>query len=169
MTRGAFSGASAQAGGDPSAIGSRSELAAALTRLRELTGLSVRDLARRVDSPVATIGGYFSGRHLPTVAQSAVFFRLMAACGVDDPDAQQQWWDAVSRVRRAGAARPASMQSPYRAWRASRFRTPPCSSAGNASPRTWWWPSGPWTGPPGAWSPSSVRPAPESPRSCARA
>jgi transcriptional regulator with XRE-family HTH domain len=113
MTRGAFSGPSAHAGGDPPAIGSRSELAAALTRLREQSGLSVRDLARRVESPVATIGGYFSGRHLPTPAQSAVFFRLLEACGVDDPDAQQQWWDAVSRVRRAGAARPASVRAPY--------------------------------------------------------
>jgi WD40 repeat protein len=113
MTRGAISGHSASAGGDPAAIGSRSELAFALTRLRELTGLSVRDLARRIDSPVATVGGYFSGRHLPTVAQSGVFSRLLEACGVTDPAEQQRWWDAVSRVRRAASARPASATPPY--------------------------------------------------------
>jgi len=113
MTRGAISGHSASAGDDPAAIGSRSELAFALTRLRELTGLSVRDLARRVDSPVATVGGYFSGRHLPTVAQSGVFRRLLEACGVTDPDEQQRWWDAVSRVRRAASARPATATAPY--------------------------------------------------------
>ncbi|WP_420120384.1 helix-turn-helix domain-containing protein, partial [Nakamurella sp.] len=113
MTKGAGSGGFAVPGGDPTSIGSRSELAAALTALRERTGLSVRDLARAVDSPVATVGGYVSGRHLPTVAQSAVFVRILAACGVTDPGAQQAWWDAVARVRRAGAPRPASAVSPY--------------------------------------------------------
>jgi hypothetical protein len=63
---------------------------------------------------VATVGGYFSGRHLPTVAQSAVFVRILEACGVADPTEQRAWWDAVARVRRAGAARPASAVPPYR-------------------------------------------------------
>ena len=58
MTKGAISGRfAAPEGEDPSAIDGRTELAAALTRLRERSGLSVRDLARRVDSPVATVGG----------------------------------------------------------------------------------------------------------------
>lgn len=113
MTKGALSGGSAVPEGDPGSIDSRVELAAALTALRERTGLSVRDLARAVDSPVATVGGYVSGRHLPTVAQSAVFVRILAACGVTDPVRQQAWWDAVARVRRAGAPRPASVVSPY--------------------------------------------------------
>lgn len=114
MTRGGLFGRSAVPGADPTTIGSRAELAAALTVLRERTGLSVRDLARTVDSPVATIGGYFSGRHLPTPAQSTVFVRLLQACGVTDTAEQQAWWDAVARVRRAGAARPASTNPPYR-------------------------------------------------------
>lgn len=113
MTKGALTGHSLMPGVDPSAIDSRADLAAALTGLRERTGLSVRDLARTVDSPVATVGGYFSGRHLPTVAQSAVFARILVACGVTDAAAQQAWWDAVARVRRAGASRPSSAVPPY--------------------------------------------------------
>ncbi|WP_395729632.1 helix-turn-helix domain-containing protein [Nakamurella sp.] len=115
MTKGAISGRfAAPEGEDPSAIDGRTELAAALTRLRERSGLSVRDLARRVDSPVATVGGYLSGRHLPTTAQSAVFLRMLAACGVTDDADRRAWWEAVARVRRAGAARPASAVPPYR-------------------------------------------------------
>ncbi len=112
MTRGAISGPSAHAGGDPSDIATRAELASALTRLRELSGLSVRDLARSVDSPVATVGGYFSGRHLPTASQSAVFLRMLHACGVTDPDEQQRWWEAVGRVRRAGRSS-SPTEAPY--------------------------------------------------------
>ena len=54
---------------DPAEIVSRGDLAAALTALRERAGLAVRDLAREIDSPAATVGGYLSGRHLPTAAQ----------------------------------------------------------------------------------------------------
>lgn len=114
MTRGAFSGDSSLAGFDPDGVGNRAELASALTRLRELSGLSVRDLARRIDGPVATVGGYLSGRHLPTANHSALFFRLLEACGVTAAADRQRWWEAVSRVRGQGAARPPTAGQPYR-------------------------------------------------------
>ena len=85
---------------DPTCITSREDLAAALTALRERAGLTVRDVARRSDVPVATVGGYFSGRHVPPVSATEQVVALLAVCGVP-PEEHEAWLDAVARARRA--------------------------------------------------------------------
>uniref|UniRef100_UPI003564DB28 helix-turn-helix domain-containing protein n=1 Tax=Actinotalea sp. TaxID=1872145 RepID=UPI003564DB28 len=97
---------------DLDAIATREELAVALTSLRERAGLSIRDLARAVGIPAATIGGYFSGRHVPGVAAVPHVREVLAACGVP-PAEVEDWLDVIARVRRApGPRRTAEM--PYR-------------------------------------------------------
>ena len=71
-------------------IVTREELAAALTCLREGAGLSIRDLARAVGAPAATVGGYFSGRHVPGVAATPQLPEVLGTCGVP-PDALGGW------------------------------------------------------------------------------
>ncbi|HWG95114.1 MAG TPA: helix-turn-helix transcriptional regulator [Mycobacteriales bacterium] len=92
-------------GVDPSGIATRAEFAAQLTVLRERAGLSARELARSAGVPLATVGGYLSGRHLPTAASRDVLLRVLDACGVGSEDADD-WIDAAGRARRNG--RPSS-------------------------------------------------------------
>ncbi|MGH9071946.1 MAG: helix-turn-helix domain-containing protein, partial [Acidimicrobiales bacterium] len=54
----------------PEVVQSREDLGRELSALRVQAGLSVRELARRVGSPAATLGDYFAGRHLPGPAQA---------------------------------------------------------------------------------------------------
>lgn len=95
---------------DPAGLSRREDVAAALTALRERAGLSVRDLARRSGVPLATVGGYLSGRHLPQAASRDVLRRLLIACGVSGAELEQ-WLDAIARVRRTPAVRG---DAPYR-------------------------------------------------------
>jgi len=99
--------------GDPAQITTRAEFGAALTRLREAQGLSVRDLARRLDTPAGTIGGYLSGRHLPSAGQLPLFHALLRAVGVEDTDHVEEWTEALSRLRAAGPRRAPRGPSPY--------------------------------------------------------
>ena len=87
----------------PESIGSRGELACALTMLRLSAGLSVRELAVRLDVPVATIGDYFSGRHLPGPSRFPLLRRVLAECGVVDEVAAQRWLLAVANLKRRPA------------------------------------------------------------------
>ncbi len=98
---------------DPAAFSSRADLADGLTRLRERSGLTVRDVARAVDLPVATAGGYFSGRHLPPLAATGQLVQLLSALGVPEEEVPA-WVAAVGRLRRAPGRRPASALAPYR-------------------------------------------------------
>lgn len=93
---------------DPSDITTQEEFVRELGRLRAAAGLTIRQLAKDVDIPYGTIGGYFTGRHLPTPAQAAQFSLILQACGVRDPDTIQQWLDALLRVRRPLGRRPAA-------------------------------------------------------------
>jgi WD40 repeat protein/transcriptional regulator with XRE-family HTH domain len=99
---------------DPDRIGTREEFATALTLLRERAGLTVRDVARELDVPSATIGGYFSGRHLPSLKPPDQLARILSACGVNDAAEVHKWLDALSRVRRAPGRRSAGAPVPYR-------------------------------------------------------
>jgi WD40 repeat protein/transcriptional regulator with XRE-family HTH domain len=99
---------------DPGRISTREEFAAALTSLRERAGLTVRDVARRLGAPTATVGDYFSGRHLPPLRPPEQLARILSACGVDDAAEIQEWLDALGRVRRAPGRRPAGAPVPYR-------------------------------------------------------
>ncbi|WP_430784097.1 helix-turn-helix domain-containing protein [Actinoplanes sp. G11-F43] len=94
-------------------IESREEFAAALTSLRERSGRTVRDVARLSGIAASTLGGYFSGRHLPPLKPAGTMARLLAACGVDDPAEVAAWTEALHRVRRIPGPRPAGDPVPY--------------------------------------------------------
>ena len=103
----------ADGGVDPARVGTRAEFAAAFTQVRENAGLSVRDLARRIGVPAGTLGGYFGGRHIPSVGQQGVVETALRACGVAD-DAIPAWVEALRRARRSSDGRTAPRAAPYR-------------------------------------------------------
>lgn len=82
--------------------------------LRSQSGLTVRDLARRINAPVATIGDYFAGRHLPGTRQLPLYRSLLDACGVSDGAQIDAWIDALARARRSSDGRAARRVAPYR-------------------------------------------------------
>ena len=89
----------------PGDIDSGAQFAAALTALRLAAGRSIRDVARASRIPSATLGGYFSGRHLPPTTQPQQFEVLLAELGVRDPDEVTLWRAALLRARQVGPAR----------------------------------------------------------------
>jgi len=98
---------------DPGVLATREELSLALTELRERAGLTVRDVAKRIDVPVATVGGWFSGQHVPPVAATSQVRALLRTCGVADAELDH-WLEAVARVRRRPGRRPGTAPAPYR-------------------------------------------------------
>lgn len=107
-------GTPAATASDPARIETRADLARALTALRGQAGLSIRALARQLDTPVATIGDYCSGRHLPGPAQVDLFRALLAELGVSDAETVAAWLDALGRARHASDGRSARRIVPYR-------------------------------------------------------
>ncbi len=101
-------------GPDPDRIGTREDLARELTALRSAAGLTVRDLARRLDAPTATLGDYFAGRHLPNSRQIGLYRQLLTECGVTDRDRQEAWVAALIRARSASDGRASKSRPPYR-------------------------------------------------------
>ncbi|WP_127783524.1 helix-turn-helix domain-containing protein [Rhodococcus sp. X156] len=101
-------------GPDPAAIRTRDELAAALTALREQTGLSVRAVAGISGVPQGTIAGWSSGQHVPTKASLGMFTAVLVACGVVAESAHQAWHEAIARARQDHGPRSSSTASPYR-------------------------------------------------------
>lgn len=99
---------------DPDGVQSREDLARELTALRNVASLTVRDLAKRVDAPAATIGDYFAGRHLPGTRQLPLYLALLDACGVQDPVEVERWVAALARVRLSTDGRAGKGPSPYR-------------------------------------------------------
>lgn len=107
---------------DPRQIANDEDFAVALRTLRARAGLSVRDaatlLARRTTDPVpaSTLGGWFSGRNLPTLrlVRSGTVATLLAVCGETDPDRVTQWLAALERVRRVPGPRPGKDPAPFR-------------------------------------------------------
>ncbi len=85
-----------------------------MSALRTRAGKTIRALAGELDQPHATVGGYFSGQHLPGIAQTATFERLLAALGVVDAEERRQWVEALARARVKPGPRPASAPVPYR-------------------------------------------------------
>jgi WD40 repeat protein/transcriptional regulator with XRE-family HTH domain len=98
---------------DPGDFAAREDLADALTALRERRGMTVRDVARVANLPVATAGGYFSGRHLPPLASIDQFVRVLSHLGLPEHEVPA-WVGAVNRLRRAPGRRPATALAPYR-------------------------------------------------------
>lgn len=103
-------------GGGPevAGLGDRVAFAEQLTLVRSRAGKSIRALARELDQPPATIGGYFSGQHLPGVAQTELFRELLRHMGIVDQDEIERWVGALARVRRKPGPRPAGAPVPYR-------------------------------------------------------
>jgi WD40 repeat protein/transcriptional regulator with XRE-family HTH domain len=97
---------------DPAGIVTRRDFASALTRLRELAGLTVRDVAKAAGLPDATMGGYFAGRHLPPL-KPARLPGILRACGVTDSESIARWGEALRRVRRSPGRRTAETRAPY--------------------------------------------------------
>jgi WD40 repeat protein/transcriptional regulator with XRE-family HTH domain len=95
-------------------ISTRVDFAEALSSLRERAGLTVRDVAKVTGIQASTLGGYFSGRHLPPLKPPDALARILLACGVSDPLAVGEWEAALLRVRRLPGPRPASAPIPYR-------------------------------------------------------
>lgn len=99
-------------GVDLSSVRDVQGLGQALTDQRLRAGLSVRDVSKRSGIPVSTLGGYFSGRHLPLATRPDVLRDLLSALGV--PPADQDPWQAT--MRRLTTSRSGSGQhepSPY--------------------------------------------------------
>jgi WD40 repeat protein/energy-coupling factor transporter ATP-binding protein EcfA2 len=99
---------------DPGRVQTREDFARELTLLRERAGLTVRDVAKAINVPDSTVGGYFSGRYLPPVKPRSLVVSLLRACGEMDAVLIEDWMDALSRVRRAPGPRPAGAPVPYR-------------------------------------------------------
>jgi WD40 repeat protein/transcriptional regulator with XRE-family HTH domain len=99
---------------DTDRIVTRQEFAAALARLREQAGLTVRQVAKAAGQPYSTVGGYFSGRHLPPPSPPSLLPDLLRATGVTDGPVVESWRQALLRVRRAPGPRPTGAPAPYR-------------------------------------------------------
>ena len=85
-----------------------------LTALRERASLTIRDVAKAVGVPDSTIGGYFSGRHLPPLRPPDQLQKILRACGVTDPVVIEEWVATLHRLRRLPGRRPADAPIPYR-------------------------------------------------------
>lgn len=101
-------------GPDPGRVQSKEDLARELTALRSGRGYTVRDLARALDAPVATVGDYFSGRHLPGLRQVPLFRSIVIACGVTDDEQLDAWLAALARARQSSDGRTFRGPAPYR-------------------------------------------------------
>ncbi|HZE32064.1 MAG TPA: AAA family ATPase [Actinoallomurus sp.] len=105
---------------DPALIATPKDFSHALVLLRRRAGLSIRDVARDLrrrpsgQVSVATLGGWFGGRHLPTPKLDPVLFELLALCGVTSPEDARKWRAALDRVRSMPGRRPRSSPSPFR-------------------------------------------------------
>ncbi|TDU03427.1 WD40 repeat protein [Streptomyces sp. 846.5] len=99
---------------EPSRIATSQDFGRELTLAKELTGLTVRQLAGMAAVPRGTVQGYLRGDHLPPSGYLEPFKRILVACGQGEPDRIANWLEALNRARRAPGRRHASSPSPYR-------------------------------------------------------
>lgn len=85
---------------DLQSIGTAQEFADALSLLRNRAGRSIREVARMTGIPSATLGGYFSGRHLPPATQPQLLDQILGCLGVPDEAEVTAWHEALLRARR---------------------------------------------------------------------
>jgi len=96
-------------------VGTPAQFGAELSRLREESRLTVREAARACGLAAATVGGYFTGTHLPTPKLiDAEFTALLRALGVREEAELQAWREAVPRIRRTVRRRAADQVLPFR-------------------------------------------------------
>ncbi|MEV0252039.1 helix-turn-helix transcriptional regulator [Nocardia sp. NPDC050712] len=84
---------------DPRRISTRREFGRQLTRARQRSGQTVRQVATRVGLPVSTLGGYFAGAHLPALQPADSLVTLLTVLGIVDPLDIRQWREAYWRIR----------------------------------------------------------------------
>ena len=82
------------------AVNTKAEFADQLSGLRLTAGVPLRDLSKSLDVPISTLSGWMTGRHLPNLRQVDLLRGLLNQFGVTSSD-QEQWVDALNRVRRA--------------------------------------------------------------------
>jgi WD40 repeat protein/transcriptional regulator with XRE-family HTH domain len=98
---------------DPARILTRRDFAVALTRVRDLSGLTVRDVAKAAGVPHGTMGDYYAGRHLPPLRADRLP-GILRVCGVSDPEEIAGWLEALRRVRPRPGPRSEEIRAPYR-------------------------------------------------------
>ncbi|MDV7218611.1 nSTAND1 domain-containing NTPase [Streptomyces prunicolor] len=91
----------ARPGGARRPIADRAEFGRELTSFRERAGLTVREVAQALDQRSGTIGGYFSGRHLPP---TRLLPALLEACGVGDAAIVEALTSDLIRLRQRRSA-----------------------------------------------------------------
>src|ERR1700760_290188 len=94
---------------DPDLIETAADFGRALQALRDKSGLRIREVARLTGGQRSTVGGYFSGQHLPLDRE--LLTRLLTVCGESDPAQIERWQLALIRVRRRPRRR---SEAPYR-------------------------------------------------------
>ncbi|MBT0565785.1 PD40 domain-containing protein [Williamsia sp. CHRR-6] len=104
----------------PDEVRTHEDLARGLTELRTEAGLSIRQVATNADAIFGTVSGWFSGNHVPGGANLEPFRRVLAVCGVSDPQEQDAWVFAAEGVRRRNNRRPSPTVTPppYRGFEA---------------------------------------------------
>ncbi|WP_431911876.1 helix-turn-helix domain-containing protein [Micromonospora carbonacea] len=102
-------------GPDPEAVNDRPSFGRELTALRLLAGLTVREVAERAQAggTHSTVGDWFAGRGLPSLASKDLLVQVLTACGVDGPDELAPWLAGWRRAR-AAAVRRSTGPEPYR-------------------------------------------------------
>jgi hypothetical protein len=85
---------------DPRRVVTRKDFGRELTLVKDDSALTVRYLAKTLDIPPSTLGGYFAGTHLPALQPKDLLARLLEACGVRDPATLESWRQAYWRVKR---------------------------------------------------------------------
>ncbi|ATE55993.1 helix-turn-helix domain-containing protein [Actinosynnema pretiosum] len=105
-------------------VGSREEFTALLRGARSAGGRSIRELARAADVPASTLGGYFSGRHLPLVGRADQVVRVLERCGATGDGLIGAVRAALEKAHRAPPGTPGcgAVPPPERAERISRGR-----------------------------------------------
>ncbi|RIJ77502.1 hypothetical protein D1871_07190 [Nakamurella silvestris] len=94
-------------------ITTRQEFADHLNAARSEAGLSIRDLARLSGTPVGTLGGHLSAAHLPTIAQTDTFVRVLAACNITDESTVGEWLAVLDQLRKSRTDRSEFRGAPY--------------------------------------------------------
>ncbi|MGH3900738.1 MAG: hypothetical protein ACRDTA_21335 [Pseudonocardiaceae bacterium] len=89
---------------DPDGIRTRLDFGNALTLLREHVGLSIRELAARLEEKghvrvPSTLGGWFAGNALPAPSSQGLFVDLLRECGIHDSVAIDHWLLVWRRLR----------------------------------------------------------------------
>lgn len=94
---------------DAGRVRTREELAHELDLLRRSARLTVRELAKLSGIPLSSLGGYFTGDHLPRVQDRGRLLAVVHACGVTDPVLLDGWSLVIDEVYglRAPAVSPA--------------------------------------------------------------